>query len=84
MCTVLGEEYGLRFSEWAMLVPACIALFIDSCDFLCKLYMDSQGQEGAFNMEACLACDKNRLTHMETEPEKRYKHKKQPHPIAVL
>jgi hypothetical protein len=32
--------------------------------------MDSQGQEGAFNMDACWACDENRLSHTETGVEK--------------
>jgi hypothetical protein len=43
----------------AMLVPDCIALtllFIDSCGKNSKLYMDSQGQDGVFNMELCTAC----------------------------
>ena len=32
--------------------------------------MDSQGQEGVFNMEPCLVCDENRLSHIETGAEK--------------
>jgi hypothetical protein len=31
--------------------------------------MDSQGQEEAFNMEACWACDKIRISHIETDAE---------------
>ena len=46
--------------------------------------MDSQGQEDAFNIEVCWACDRNRLSHIETGAEKRCKHKKQPHTIAGL
>jgi hypothetical protein len=42
----------------------------DSCGKKSKLYMDSQGQEDAFNMEAYWACDENRLSHIETGVEK--------------
>ena len=71
---------GGVLSEWAMLVPACIVLsllFIDSCENKSELYMDSQPQEGVFNMVLCWACDKIRISHIETGAEKRCKHKKQ-------
>jgi hypothetical protein len=48
------------------------------------LYMDSQGQERAFNMEACWRCDKNWLSHIETGAEKHCKHRNQLFPQAVL
>jgi hypothetical protein len=31
-----------------------------------ELYMDSQPQEGGFNIEPCTPCDKNRKSHIET------------------
>jgi hypothetical protein len=31
-----------------------------------ELYMDSQPQEDAFNMEPCTPCDKIRKSHIET------------------
>jgi hypothetical protein len=46
--------------------------------------MDSQGQEGAFNIEACWACDNIRLSHIETEAEKRCKQRDQLFPQAFL
>jgi hypothetical protein len=45
--------------------------------------MDSQGQEEAFNMEACWACDKIRLSHIESGFGKRCKQKKQPLSLAA-
>jgi hypothetical protein len=70
-----------------MLVPDCTALsllFIDSCEEKSKLYMDSQPQEGAFNIEPCWACGEKRRSHTEADAEKRCKHKTQPSPLAVL
>jgi hypothetical protein len=37
--------------------------------------MDSQPQEDPFKMEPCTPCDKNRLSHIETETEKRCSNK---------
>jgi hypothetical protein len=37
--------------------------------------MDSQGQEGAFNMDACWECDKIWISHIETDAESHCKPK---------
>jgi hypothetical protein len=57
---------GRIVPEWAMLVPACIVLFIAVFAFCCcslilvqkknKRYIPPQPQLSGFNMEPCLAC----------------------------
>jgi hypothetical protein len=48
----------------------CVGLFMVSCEEINKRYMLSQPHPDRFNIEACWACDKIRLSHIETGAEK--------------
>ena len=49
-----------------------------------RLYMVSQPQEDAFNIDACWECDKIRLSHIETGAEKLSNSKTELASFAIL
>lgn len=72
------------YSVLVMLESDCVALFMVSCGKKTKRYGLSQGHPDGFNIEACRACDKIRISHIETEAEIHCNTKTQCNPKAVL
>ena len=80
----LGFGDGRKNLVWAMLVPACIVLFNDSCGEKNKLSMLPHSHRIRLCIEPCTASGEKRLCHTVTDAKKVCKPKKQPPPIAVL
>jgi hypothetical protein len=49
-----------------------------------ELYMLSQGQESAFNIEACWRCEEKWLSHIETKAEKQSNNPTEPVSLTDL